>query len=51
MAVGAGTGSVLILLWLGWRINAWNEVAAMVASFVVSLLVLFGFTQAKNEPS
>jgi solute:Na+ symporter, SSS family len=37
IAVGAGTGSVLILRWFWWRINAWSEVSAMAASFCVSL--------------
>jgi Na+/proline symporter len=36
-AIGAGTGSVLILRWYWWRINAWSELAAMAASFVTSL--------------
>jgi SSS family solute:Na+ symporter len=34
--VGAGTGLVLLLRWYWWRINAWSEVAAMTAAFVVS---------------
>jgi solute:Na+ symporter, SSS family len=38
LALGAGTGLVLILRWYWWRINAWSEISAMVASFVVSLL-------------
>jgi len=38
LAIGAGTGLVLILRWYWWRINAWSEIAAMVASFVLSLL-------------
>ncbi len=42
MAVGAGTGTVLILRWFWWRINAWSEVAAMVTSFVVSMFLKFG---------
>jgi len=37
IAIGAGTGSVFILRWFWWRINAWSEVAAMAASFFVSL--------------
>ena len=37
MAVGAGTGSILILRWFWWRINAWSEVSAMAASLVVSI--------------
>lgn len=39
MAVGAGTGSVFILRWFWWRINAWSEIAAMAASFIVSMVL------------
>jgi SSS family solute:Na+ symporter len=43
IALGAGTGSVFILRWFWWRINAWSEVSAMATSFVVSLgLHFFG---------
>jgi Na+/proline symporter len=38
IAIGAGTGLVLILRWYWWRINAWSEISAMAASFVVSLV-------------
>src|SRR5919202_215170 len=38
LALGAGTGLVLILRWYWWRINAWSEISAMLASFVVSVL-------------
>ncbi|MBL8114944.1 MAG: Na+:solute symporter [Acidobacteria bacterium] len=37
LAIGSGTGLVLILRWYWWRINAWSEISAMVASAVVSL--------------
>jgi Na+/proline symporter len=40
LAIGAGTGLVLILRWYWWRINAWSEISAMVTSFVVSLVAL-----------
>jgi solute:Na+ symporter, SSS family len=33
-ALGAGTGAVFMLRWYWWRINAWTEIAAMVASLV-----------------
>jgi solute:Na+ symporter, SSS family len=36
LALGSGTGLVLILRWYWWRINAWSEISAMIASFVVS---------------
>ena len=38
LALGAGTGLVFILRWYWWRINAWSEISAMLASFVVSVL-------------
>jgi SSS family solute:Na+ symporter len=38
LALGAGTGLVLILRWYWWRINAWSEISAMTASFIVSVL-------------
>ena len=34
IGVGAGTGLVYILRWYWWRINAWSEISAMIASFV-----------------
>ena len=40
LALGAGTGLVLILRWYWWRINAWSEISAMIASFVTSFAVL-----------
>jgi Na+/proline symporter len=39
IVTGAGTGTVLILRWFWWRINAWSEVAAMAAAFVVSIFL------------
>src|SRR5438445_194476 len=53
LALGAGTGLVLILRWYWWRINAWSEISAMIASFAVSLL---GFAYlkprfAENDPN
>jgi solute:Na+ symporter, SSS family len=40
LALGAGTGLVLMLRWYWWRINAWSEISAMVTSFVVSVIAL-----------
>ena len=40
LALGSGTGLVLILRWYWWRINAWSEISAMTASFVVSLAAI-----------
>jgi Na+/proline symporter len=39
IVTGAGTGTVLILRWFWWRINAWSEVSAMAAAFLVSVLL------------
>ncbi len=42
MGCGAGLGLVLILRWYWWRINAWSEIAATVAPFVIfSILKLW----------
>jgi solute:Na+ symporter, SSS family len=35
IAIGTGPGLVLILRWFWWRINAWAELAAMVAGFLI----------------
>jgi Na+/proline symporter len=50
IAVGAGTGSVFILRWFWWRINAWSEVSAMGASFVVSILLQSYFKMRNEDP-
>jgi len=50
IAIGAGTGSVFILRWFWWRINAWSEVFAMAASFCVSMLLQFQFNLSNDEP-
>jgi SSS family solute:Na+ symporter len=50
IALGAGTGLVYLLRWFWWRINAWSEVAAMVAAFVTSLTVQFRFHLTESEP-
>lgn len=50
LAIGAGTGLVLILRWYWWRINAWSEIAAMVASLAVSLVLWFGAGLDPDDP-
>jgi len=42
LAIGAGTGAVLLLRWYWWRVNAWSEVSAMTSALVVSV-ILQGF--------
>jgi solute:Na+ symporter, SSS family len=47
LALGAGTGLVFILRWYWWRVNAWSEISAMVASFATSLtLASFGHSMS-----
>jgi Na+/proline symporter len=48
-ALGAGTGLVFILRWYWWRVNAWSEISAMVASFVTSV-VLSRFGHSMTDP-
>jgi solute:Na+ symporter, SSS family len=36
LQIGAGTGSVYMLRWFWWRINAWSEIVAMATSLLVS---------------
>jgi Na+/proline symporter len=37
----AGVGLVMILRWYWWRVNAWSEISALVASALVSNALLF----------
>ena len=39
IVTGAGTGTVLLLRWFWWRINAWSEVSAMISAAVVSIFL------------
>ena len=47
MKLTAGTGLVLILRWLWWRVSAWTEIAAMLGSAVAFLLVWYFELDAK----
>ena len=38
LSIGAGTGSIFILRWFWWRINAFSEITGMVVSFILALL-------------
>jgi SSS family solute:Na+ symporter len=40
IAFGAGTGPVYVLRWFWWRINAWSEISAMIASSAFTLALL-----------
>jgi solute:Na+ symporter, SSS family len=52
IGLGAGTGLVYILRWYWWRINAWSEISAMIASFVAAVtLHLMGVNAADTSSS
>jgi len=50
IVTGAGTGTVLILRWYWWRINAWSEVSAMATAFVVSVALQTHFGLSSADP-
>jgi solute:Na+ symporter, SSS family len=39
LVTGAGTGTVLLLRWFWWRVNAWSEVSAMITAAIVSIFL------------
>ena len=39
LQIGAGTGSIFILRWFWWRVNAWSEISGMIVSFIVAVLL------------
>ncbi len=45
MSVGAGTGLIYLLRWYWWRVNAWSEISAMIASFLIAV----GFAVARHS--
>jgi Na+/proline symporter len=54
LQIGAGTGLIFILRWFWWRINAFSELTAMIASFLVALYFqfiheqVFGFAEIES---
>lgn len=50
LVTGAGTGTVLLLRWFWWRINAWSEVSAMITAAVVSIFLQLGLKWNSDEP-
>jgi solute:Na+ symporter, SSS family len=50
LATGAGTGSVLLLRWYWWRINAWSEISAMIAAAVTSLALQMAWGMDTDKP-
>jgi hypothetical protein len=50
IAIGTGPGAVLILRWFWWRVNAWAELSAMLAGFVIALLTYLPELEAVGLP-
>jgi len=50
LVTGAGTGTVLLLRWYWWRINAWSEVSAMIAAAMVSLTLQTRWHWNSDDP-
>jgi Na+/proline symporter len=50
IVTGAGTGTVLLLRWFWWRINAWSEVSAMATAATVSLYLQLGLRWDSDRP-
>jgi Na+/proline symporter len=53
LALGAGTGLVLILRWYWWRVSAWSEISAMVTSLVVATIAILTIPErfAPGDPN
>jgi solute:Na+ symporter, SSS family len=50
LVTGAGTGTVLLLRWFWWRINAWSEVSAMLSAAAVSLFLQLVLKWDSDKP-
>jgi SSS family solute:Na+ symporter len=50
LVTGAGTGTVLLLRWFWWRINAWSEVSAMITAAACSLFLQLGLNWDSDDP-
>ncbi len=45
LQIGAGTGSIYLLRWFWWRVNAWSEITGMAVSFIVALVFHFALPE------
>ncbi len=50
LVTGAGTGTVLLLRWFWWRINAWSEVSAMITAAACSLFLQLYLKWDSGDP-
>lgn len=37
LQIGAGTGSIFLLRWFWWRVNAYSEITGMIVSFLIAI--------------
>ena len=51
LSVGAGTGLIYLLRWFWWRINAWSEISAMLASVAVAIAFFVAGKQGHAVPT
>ena len=51
LEIGAGTGSVYLLRWYWWRVNAWSEITAMATALAVSLAIRWTSPFSGSEPA
>ena len=51
LEVGAGTGSVYLLRWYWWRVNAWSEITAMCTALACSLTIDWTAPFHGSEPA
>ena len=51
LSVGAGTGLLYLLRWFWWRVNAWSEIAAMVASFLIAAALFVAGRSGHTVPT
>ena len=55
LQIGAGTGSIFLLRWFWWRVNAYSEITGMVISFLLAIYfkwfheVIFEFSFKPHE--
>ena len=55
LQIGAGTGSIFLLRWFWWRVNAYSEITGMIVSFTLAIYFkwfhdgIFGFSFKPHE--
>lgn len=49
LILGASMGLPLILRWLWWRMNSWGEISAIIASIIMTPILLIGFPDLSDS--